>query len=76
MTPPEFLSLFDYLSKPAGNELGLKVYEQARLEGIPVVKKDIEHFRYKGKVNCYPVSFLNEFFKKPNVVLSLSGGMD
>ena len=56
------LSLFDYLGKPAGTELGGKVYEAARKDNIPVTTREVHTKNYQGKVMLYPKEFLDGFF--------------
>jgi hypothetical protein len=59
----KFISLFDYLHKPAGNELGLQVYKKAMEENEPVSYRNVTTARYSGKVKLYRESFLNKYFK-------------
>jgi ribosomal protein L18 len=56
------LSLFDYLGKAAGSELGKKVAEEASKNGIEYKLKDVKNINYTGKIMCYPVEFLNKYF--------------
>ena len=37
----EYLSLYDYLGKPAGEKLGLEVAAAARAQGIEIQTKEI-----------------------------------
>ncbi len=59
----EFVSLFEYLKKPAGGDLGKQVFAKAKSIGLVVKTKDITTPRYTGKVMLYPKSFLEEYFK-------------
>lgn len=61
------LSLFDYLGKPAGTELGGKVYEAARKDNIPVTTREVHTKTYSGKVMLYPKTFLDDFFTEKEV---------
>ena len=45
----EYLSLFDYLKKPAGSELGLKVAHEAQIQGIQIKTREISNPKYTGK---------------------------
>ena len=76
----QFISLFDYLGKPAGSELGKKVALAAHLKNIPYTMKEVHNKLYSGKIMMYPKTFLDKLFKKETTkkqaVLSLSGGMD
>jgi len=62
MNNPEFQSLFDYLGKPAGSELGKKVFEDAKYKKIPIQTKVIQNPKYNGNVMMYPKSYLTEYF--------------
>jgi 7-cyano-7-deazaguanine synthase len=76
----QFISLFDYLGKPAGSELGKKVALEAHSKNIPYRIKEVHNKIYSGKIMMYPKIFLDKLFKqetmKKQAVLSLSGGMD
>jgi len=76
----QFISLFDYLGKPAGSELGKKVALEAHSKNIPYTMKEVHNKFYSGKIMMYPKTFLDKLFKKETTkkqaVLSLSGGMD
>ena len=61
------LSLFDYLGKPAGAELGDKVYKAARKANILVKTREISTKTYSGKVMLYPKTFLDDFFTEKEV---------
>lgn len=60
----EFKSLYDYLGRKAGPELGKIVYQTAKIDKIPVQQKDVSNPLYEGKVMMYPTEWLNKFFKK------------
>ena len=60
----ETMSLYDYLGKPAGKELGYLVNEYAKSNKIPISMKEVSNPKYKGKVMMYPKSFLDQYFKK------------
>lgn len=57
-----FLSLFDYLGKAAGPELGKQVEAAARAVNIPVKHKQVHNTTYTGKVNMYPENWLIGYF--------------
>ena len=69
----ESQSLYDYLGKPAGPELGQKVHAAAISKGVFIGKKSIEkHIVPEGHVCTYQVSFLNEYFgRKSTIQLNL-----
>lgn len=60
----EILSLFDYLGRPAGAELGLKVNKEAKRMGVSYRTKYVSNPKWKGNVHCYPKSFLDIYFGK------------
>jgi len=65
----ETQSLFDYLGRPAGSDLGQKVHASAVNKGVHIGTKDIETSLVPaGYVCMYPISFLDEYFNKKPVV--------
>jgi hypothetical protein len=56
------ISLYDYLGKPAGKQLGETVNKLAQTKKIPFQTRMIENPKYKGKVMLYPKEFLDEYF--------------
>jgi len=59
----EMISLFDYLGKPAGKELGANVYKAAAEEKISRTIREISNPKYTGKVMLYPKDWLDKYFK-------------
>jgi len=59
----EMISLFDYLGRPAGSELGLEVAESARKIGITPGKRFVKNPGYTGMIKTYPEEFLKLYFK-------------
>lgn len=57
------MSLYEFLGKPAGNDLGKKVYLAARAKGASFSQREVSNPKYKGMVMVYPESFLKEYFK-------------
>ena len=57
-----YMSLFDFLGKPAGGELGLKVCKEAMRQDIKMEQREISNKKYTGKVMLYPEAFLREYF--------------
>lgn len=57
------ISLYDYLGKAAGKELGTQVKAYADLREIKKGFRDVSNSKYKGLVLLYDRSFLDEFFK-------------
>lgn len=60
----EFKSLYEYLGKAASGELGKKVFKLAKNNKIFVKYKDVKQGGYNGKIVVYPVTFLEDYFKR------------
>jgi hypothetical protein len=63
----EYLSLYDYLGKPAGSELGKKVAQAAYQGGIKPQEREISNPKYTGTVLLYPKDFLDFYFRPADV---------
>ena len=61
----EMLSLYDYLNRAAGSELGKKVAAEAGRLNIPIESKEISNPAYKGTILMYPKKFLDAYFNPP-----------
>ena len=62
----EYKSLWEFLEKAAGPELGAKVFK-AFISEYPkgkIQKRYVENSKYKGYVDLYPKSFLDSYFKR------------
>jgi hypothetical protein len=59
----EMLSLYDYLGKPAGKELGSEVAQAAYQAGIKPEERQISNPKYTGAVHLYPKDFLDFHFR-------------
>ena len=57
-----YMSLFDFLGKPAGGELGLEVCKEAMRQDIKMEQREVSNKKYTGKVMLYPEAFLKEYF--------------
>jgi len=57
-----YMSLFDFLGKPAGMELGREVSNEAIRRKINIGKREISNKAYTGNVHLYPEEFLKEYF--------------
>ena len=57
-----YMSLFDFLGKPAGGELGLEVCKEAMRQNIKMEHREVSTKNYTGKVVIYPEEFLKEYF--------------
>ena len=60
----KMLSLYDYLGRAAGTELGKEVMDAARAHPkfIKVEAREVSNPAYTGKVMLYPQWFLEEYF--------------
>lgn len=63
MNVEDKISLYDFLGKPAGKELGKNVFLKAKSENIEIGLRDVSTKNYTGKVMLYPMSFLTKYFK-------------
>ena len=59
------LSLYDFLGKAAGTELGAEVYKESQSKDIKtkVSTREVSNKTYTGRVMLYPKQFLEEYFK-------------
>ena len=62
------LSLYDYLGKPAGSELGKKVAEEATKQKIVMTTKQVSNSKYTGQILMYPKDWLDKIFSQSNLV--------
>jgi len=62
----EYLSLYDYLGKPAGGELGKEVASAASKAGIKLETREVSNPKYTGIVYLYPNDFLDFYFREPD----------
>lgn len=62
MKEEEFVSLYDFLGKPAGGKLGEEVFKASKRHKIPTKIREISNPKYTGKVMLYPKEFLSSYF--------------
>jgi hypothetical protein len=60
----EYKSLYEYLGKKAGKELGKLVYQTAKFDGVKLKQQEISNPVYTGNVMMYPVEWLDKYFNK------------
>ena len=60
----EYHSLYEYLGYPARKKLGKEVNKVSQKTKQKIVTQYVENEKYKGKVFCYTIEFLDEYFKK------------
>jgi len=58
----QMMSLFEFLGRPAGTELGNTVYRHAKGANVPVATRLITNRKYTGRVMTYPRIFLEGYF--------------
>ncbi|MEK9699356.1 MAG: hypothetical protein VW270_26495 [Candidatus Poseidoniales archaeon] len=58
-----YLSLYDYLGRAAGQQLGADVNKIAVERKIEFKQRFISNPIYHGNVHLYPIEFLDEYFK-------------
>ena len=63
----EMMSLYDFLGRPAGGELGKPVAEAAAKAKVGFELKEVSNPKYTGKIRMYPKSFLEEYFSPPKL---------
>ena len=56
------ISLYDYLGRAAGPDLGKQVAIAASKSGIKSEIREVSHVGYKGPIMLYPRTFLDNFF--------------
>lgn len=62
MEKENFISLYDFLGKPAGGQLGKEVFEKAKELKEKTYTRDVSNRKYTGKVMLYRREFLNSYF--------------
>jgi hypothetical protein len=62
----EFISLYDYLGKAAGKELGRQVADYALASCVAYKIRQVSNPKYAGPIMLYPKSFLELYFKAYN----------
>ena len=63
----EMLSLYDYLGKPAGRDLGKQVADAAAAEKIKINAKYVSNPKYSGDILMYPKEWLDKYFQVSQV---------
>jgi len=62
MENQEMMSLYEYLGRAAGPELGKAVAEAAGKAKVQITSHYVENSKYKGDILKYPVEFLKTYF--------------
>ena len=58
----DFISLYDFLGRPAGGKLGKEVSIEAVKQRIKMDTREVNNPNYQGIVYLYPESFLKAYF--------------
>jgi len=61
---PHMMSLYEYLGRAAGSELGKQVAEVAVKLRETIQEQEVSNPKYAGKVKLYRREFLDEYFGK------------
>ena len=56
------MSLYDYLGRAAGSELGQRVAAAATQNKVKIETRQVSNTKYTGDVMLYPKAFLDQFF--------------
>ena len=56
------MSLYDYLGRAAGSELGQRVAAAATQNQVKIETRQVSNTKYTGDVMLYPKAFLDQFF--------------
>ena len=59
----EMVSLYDYLGRAAGSDLGKQVATAAAKAGVKHEIREVSNPKYRGPIMLYPKSFLDLYFK-------------
>lgn len=59
----EMISLYDYLGRAAGAELGKEVADAAVKAKETIGRREVSNKKYTGNVMLYRKAFLQEFFE-------------
>ena len=57
------VSLYDYLGRAAGSELGKQVATAAAKAGVKHEIREVSNPKYRGPIMLYPKSFLDLYFR-------------
>ena len=59
----KMMSLYDYLGRAAGPDLGKQVATAAAKAGVKSEIREVSNIKYTGPIMLYPRSFLDLYFK-------------
>jgi len=61
----QLISLYDYLGRAAGQELGWSVAKYARSVQTQVGTRLVQNSKYSGEINLYTREFIEQYFNHP-----------
>jgi len=61
----EYASLYEYLGRRAGMDLGQQVFQAAKKLKVRCKTQEVNQGGYSGKVMVYPIPFLKSYFETP-----------
>lgn len=61
-----YLSLYEYLGRAAGSQLGKEVAKKAYDSGVTIQTHEVSNPKYEGQILKYPKTFLDEYFGNSN----------
>ena len=64
----EYLSLYDYLGRAAGEKLGGEVKAEADKRGVPFQTREVSNPKFTGTILLYPRDFLEFYFREPGSI--------
>jgi len=64
----EYLSLYDYLGRAAGEKLGREVAAAASKGFIKLQTREVSNPKFTGTVLLYPRDFLEFYFREPGSI--------
>lgn len=72
----DYVSLYDYLGRAAGSDLGKAVAVAAKEKNIKVNTRFVKNSKYTGNVLLYPKAFLQEYFNTTSLERKISETQD
>jgi hypothetical protein len=64
----EYLSLYDYLGRAAGEKLGKEVAAAASKGFIKLQTREVSNPKFTGTILLYPRDFLEFYFREPGSI--------
>jgi hypothetical protein len=64
----EYLSLYDYLGRAAGEKLGREVAAAASKGFIKLQTREVSNPKFTGTILLYPRDFLEFYFREPGSI--------